>query len=132
MENIAVTTWKRKTKRKADKFYLYKHKNIVYTTTTTKIDENGVCIPQNGFVYYVMYKENSTGNVKYVTFKDGMYCRYGMNTLAVQRGSEYVHLWQSTIGIITQEEHEVMLRLYNYDEINYPLFDLDILKDLVH
>ena len=126
-----VKAWKKRVKSKAVKFFLIKA-NVTTYTDTTKRDENGVCIPQPGFSFYVMFEEKSTGYAKYVHFDDGMYCRYGMGTMAILKGPSILDLWQSGPGAVTEADVEIMMELYKTGTIPYPEFNLDILKDLVH
>lgn len=126
-----VESWKKRTKKKMLNAVKYEIKRYGYMVPS-KRDENGFCIPQSGFSYQVMFQEKSTGFIKYAIFNDGMYCRYGMKTIAILKGPSLLDLWQSIPGCISEDEAGAMIEFIDTGTIPYPEFDLDILKDLVH
>lgn len=82
----------------------------------------------NGRQYTIIWKDGD--KVKLGSVKDGMYCRYGINTWATLTGKTISGLWQRCAGALTDAEIQLMLDFAN-DKLTLPEFKLETLEGLM-
>jgi hypothetical protein len=80
-----------------------------------------------GKKYTVIFKDK--GKVKIGVLRDGMWCRYGINTFGALSHPNPTGLWQTTVGSVSEEQ---LLQMIDFWIGNSSLkdFNLESLNDL--
>lgn len=125
-----VLKWMKRLNRKGP-FYLVEARDHEYTV----IDKSVVIDTAygksfstkviSGKSYSVIWKEGD--KVKLGIVKDGMYCRYGIQTYGTLTGKSVSGLWQKSGGILTDKEIQLLVDFSN-DKLSLPEFKLETLK----
>jgi len=127
-----VADWKKRLNRKGP-FYLYKTEENEYTDREAlpeywRTKKDGDKPPtKKGTAYTVLFRDK--GKVKIGVLPDGLCCRYGIATYGTLTGFSMSGFWQSSGGILTDEEMTDMIA-FALGEKSLPVFYLDSLKDL--
>ncbi|RUW57145.1 hypothetical protein [Mesorhizobium sp. M8A.F.Ca.ET.021.01.1.1] len=108
--NDEVKKWIKRTNRKGP-FLLYGTKPIKYFVGWDRSVEPPVNIHADGTAYTVIWKDKKDGKVRIGVFKDGMHCRYGVNTYGVLSGNSMADFWQATAGMLDETEMAMMMRI---------------------
>lgn len=105
--------WKKRLSKKGP-FFLYKKTFQKYHASSEEVNH-----------YFVIWHDKKT---KYGSFHDGMYCRYGVNTLTTLNGDTQFDLWNGQN--IDEDIFNEMLKVRNGTS-TLPHFSLDEIKNLI-
>lgn len=131
----SVADWKKRLRRKGP-FIIYRvadHQYGGHTPAMRKWREENKLFDhldmKKGFAYHVVFRDK--GKVKIGVLKDGMSCRYGIDTYGTLTGTSMSGFWQITAGVLTEEDMQFMIEFAKgeHNDPNFE-FDLDRLEDL--
>jgi hypothetical protein len=125
MKDDDIEKWLKRTNRKGP-FLLYG------TVPTTYFIgwKDGVQKHDVGAAYTVIWKDKKDGKVRIGVFKDGMHCRYGVNTYGVLSGDTIADFWQASSGTLNETEMAMMLRIMKGEWHPMGQFNPAAIKDL--
>ena len=127
--NDDVQKWLKRTNRKGP-FLLY---GMVPTTYFVGWDHSAEPAVQKhavGTAYTVIWKDKKDGKVRIGIFRDGMHCRYGVDTYGVLSGDTIADFWQASSGTLDEAEMAMMLRIMKGEWHPMGQFNPAAIKDL--
>lgn len=131
----SVAAWKKRFRRKGP-FIIYRvadHQYGGHTPAMRKWREENKLFDhkdmKKGFAYHVVFRDK--GKVKLGILKDGMCCRYGIDTYGTLTGTSISGFWQTTAGVLSEDEMKFMIAFAKGENREADVeFDLDRLEDI--